>query len=215
MSFQTIVLEDGRWVTRNLDQYHVQAQGVRREEENMSSVSADPAKAPSVGFLTRTLVGSSVIKQIIPARIRHETKNDVVFVSADSVTINEASDNYTVKSRIIKNDFDSPIRMARIFGCAREPEKEGIHTPSVTNERELETDKWSLEPVEESNVFDSPSSSGDLPPHILALALESNKLVFFCSRNGTSDQPRLLWSQHPMPVIRPNEQMGEHLAIDP
>ena len=212
MSFQTIVLEDGRWVTRNLDQYHVQAQGVRREEEKISSVSADPVKAPSVGLLTRTLVRSSVIKQIIPARIRHETKNDVMFVSADSITINETSDDYTVKGRIIKNDFDSPIRSARIFGYAREHEKDENYK---SEERELETDNWPLEPVEESNVFDSPSSLKELPPHILALALESNKLVFFCSRNGTSDQPKLLWSQHPMPVTRPNEQMGEHLAIDP
>lgn len=205
MSLQTNVFENGRWVTRSLDPYHVRAQNRRHEEEKTSSCSKGPVNAPSLGLLTRTLVGSSVIKRIIPARIRHKTKNDVLFISADSITIKQAFGNYTLKDIAVKNDFDSPIRSARILGDPRETDKGDKYNRVLR-----ETGIW------ETEADDLLLHTRELPPHILVLTLESSRLVFLCSLNGTSDQPRLLWGQHPLPAARwPNEQLGEHLAVDP
>ena len=213
MSVQTSVFENGRWITRSIDPYHLRAKN-RRHEGDESDARA--AEAPPCGLLTQTLVRSSVIKQIIPARIRHKNQNDALFISADSVVIKQFSDNRAVEEIIVKNDFDSPIRTARVLGDWRE--HDSSHDFDL---RPGYQERWmSMEGNENVKEADSesiiPSLENDIPPQILVLALESSRLVFLCSRNGTSHQPRLLWGQHPLPAAKaPNEQLGEHLAVDP
>lgn len=186
-----------------------------RNEEKPSSCPTSPVKAPSLGILTRTLVGSSVVRWIIPARIRHETNNDVLFISADSIVIKEAFGNYTIKEVAVKDDFDSPIRAARILGDPRQTDGGDKYSRIMRDTREYKNEEWPVQMDETKSLNELPLHPRVLPPHILVLALES-KLVFVCSLNGTADQLRLLWSQHPLPAARwPNEQLGEHLAVDP
>jgi len=226
MSLQTNVFENGRWIIRSLDPYHVKAQNTRREEEKTVSSSTGPEKAPELGLLTRTLVGSSVTKWIIPARIRHKTKNDVLFVGVDRVTIKEASGNYALKNVAVKNDFDSPIRAARILGDPRECDQ-GDKYNAVDREATTFTltrgaltgqiyGEWPVRVYEgqtPDNVTDHPR---ELPPHVLVLVLESDQLVFMCAVNGPSNQPQLLSSKRPLPAARsPNERLGQHVAVDP
>lgn len=122
MSVPTEIVENGRWVIRFDDSDRVPA----RNQEQLAESSKpkkqflNVPKPPSLGVLTRTLVKTPVLKWIIPARIRHQTKNDVLFISADSVEIREAHGNYTLDHVASKDDFDSPIKAARIFGSPRE-----------------------------------------------------------------------------------------------
>ena len=212
MSLQTNVFEDGRWVTRNLDPYYARAQNSRREETSPGAKAA--AKAPSLGLLTRTIVGSSVVKQITPARMRHRTKNDVLFISANSVEIKEAFGNYVLRNVMTVTDFDAPIRAAKILGEPRKADQGDRYSRS----RRDTTTKWEIEePIlginDEGNLD---NASLELPPHVLVLTLATSKIVFLCSLHGNSDCPRLLWGQHPLPAARwANEQLGEHLAVDP
>lgn len=53
--------------------------------------SSSPEDAPVYGLLTRTLVHSPVIRQIIPARIRSKDLNDVVFVGVSLVPLARAT----------------------------------------------------------------------------------------------------------------------------
>lgn len=208
MSLQTSVFENGRWVTRSLDPYHVRAQNTRRDEGTTASSSTSPEKPPLLGLLTRTLVRSSNTKWIIPARIRHKTKNDVLFVSADSVAIKEASCNYALNNVFVKNDFDSPIRAARILGDRREHDQ-GDEYKAVSQE-------WPIRDGDVRNPDIATYHPQELPPHILVLALESNQLVFMCAVNGPSSQPQLLSSQHQLPIARsPIERLGKSIAVDP
>ena len=217
MSLQTNIFEDGRWVTRNLDPYHARAQNSGRGESKTSSCSKTAAKAPSLGLLTRAIVGSSVVKQIIPARIRHKTKNDVLFISANSVGIMEAFGNYNLQDVTVVTDFDAPIRSAKVFGEPRQADN-GDRYNRIRRDIAAE---WANEgPFSEANdkinLDDPLLHIRELPPQILVLTLATSKLVFLCSLNGDSDRPRLLWSQHPLPAARwANEQLGEHLAVDP
>ena len=221
MSLQTNVFENGRWVTRNIDPYEARARNT--EPQRTEKIAASPlvvATAPSLGLLTRTLIRSSVIKWIIPARIRHETKNDVLFISIDSVIIKEAFGDYTLKDIAIKDDFDAPIRSARILGDPREladPDK------FAHQEREREPkgaigDYWEHHDIEhlQRPLHGIPIHAQQIPPHIVVLALESNKLVFFCAVSRTSDCPQFICCQKELPSAQsPLEKLGEYIAIDP
>ena len=122
MAVPTRVIENGQWVTRLLDPYQILAQN-RSQQEQEALPLVQSTKAPHLALLTQTLIHSPVVKWIIPARIRHRTKNDVLFISEDRVQIKEAHPDYTLESVLVKNDFDSPIRSAKIFGLSRKPTK--------------------------------------------------------------------------------------------
>ena len=178
--------------------------------------SATPENAPSIGIISQTLVGSCVIKQIIPARIRHKEKNDVLFISSRSVTIKEAFGNYTLREVAVKDDFDSSIQSARILGDPRECDGGDKYNRLRADTRVYSNDEWPVKADEKMDSDEASLDSPELPPHILVLTLESAKLVFLCALNGNFQQPNFLWSQHPLPVAKwPNEQVGRHLAVDP
>ena len=219
MSVQTTILENGRWVTRSLDPYHVRARNTEIPRKEQSQPSISLSKNPSLGILTKTLVRSSVINRIIPARIRHKTKNDVIFISANSVTIKEAKGDYTLEEIVTKTDFDSAIKSARIIGEQRELTK---HDHSYR--KLLKGTHWDDTLTnEDNNILDEGGALDgaglhqyELPPHILVLALESNRLAFLCAVSGTSDQPELFSSQKALPApISPLQSLGELMAVDP
>lgn len=219
MSVQTTVLEDGRWVTRNVDPYHVRAQNTESPRKEQSQPSISLPKTPSLGILTKTLVRSSVINRIIPAKIRHRTKNDVLFISANSVTIKEARGDFTLGEIATKSDFDSAIKSARIIGERRELTK---HDYSYQTLKKAE--HWDETLTNEDNVFVDEGDLLDraalnrkeLPPHILVLALESNRLVFLCAVSGMSEYPEFFSSQKVLPApTSPLERLGELIAVDP
>ena len=126
MSIPTSVFENGRWVTRYQDVHHVLAQN-RDPEITKVKEAAESPKPPSLGLLTRTIVRTPVIKWIIPARIRHPEKNDVLYITAESVEIKEARGDYSLHHVATKDDFDSSIRAARICGLQRELTKPDIN----------------------------------------------------------------------------------------
>ena len=221
MSLQTNVFENGRWVTRNIDPYQARARNTapQRKEQTASSplVLTD---VPYIGLLTRTLVRSSVIKWIIPAKIRHKTKNDVLFITAASVQIKEAFGDYTLKSIAIKDDFDAPIRAARVLGDPRElaHADQSAHQETERDCEGANSDNWEYQDDESRRrpPHCTPVHSPDIPPHIAVLALESNKLVFLCAVSHTSDHPQFLCCQKELPASpSPLEKLGEHIAVDP
>ncbi len=169
-------------------------------------------KPPSFGLLTQTLIESPVIKWIIPARIRHSSKNDVVFVRDRAIQIKEIRKEGTkgecsyLEDVAVKNDFDSTIRAARIFGLARtiapsEPRPTGIDAIIKQEVTEPPESEVKLHP--------------ELPPQLIALTLESMKLVFLCAFHE-DQEVRFLSSYRHLPASKSHsEQLGEHLAIDP
>ena len=218
MSVQTTVLENGRWVTRSVDPYHVRARNteVPRKEQNQPSISL--SKTPSLGILTKTLVRSSVINRIIPARIRHKTKNDVVFISANSVTIKEAKGDCTLEEIATKTDFGSAIKSARIIGEQRKLTKPDHSCGKLLKDNYWDDTHTNGDDIllDEGGALDRAGlHKSELPPHILVLALESNRLAFLCAISGTSDQPELFSSQKALPApSSPLQSLGELMAVD-
>lgn len=221
MSLQTNVFENGRWVTRNIDPYQARAQNT--EPQRKGQTASTPlvlTDVPPIGLLTRTLVRSPVIKWIIPAKIRHKTKNDVLFITAASVQIKEVSGDYALKSIAIKDDFDAPIRAARVLGDPRElaHANQSAHQGLEMDDEGASGDYWEYQDNESRPrpPHCIPVHSPHIPPHIAVLALESNKLVFLCAVSHTSDHPQFLCCQKELPASpSPLEKLGEHIAVDP
>ena len=163
---------------------------------------AEVEDLPVLGVLTRTLVKSPVIKFIIPARIRHTSpKTDVLFIRNDSVEVKEVipgdaqhvgGASAYLKDIIDKADFDSSIRSARILGRTREYESR-------------------------SDYQNIPSKPMEIPPQILALTLESSKVVFLCAFYDWENHIRWLSSYRILPnhAQSYSKQLGEHVAVDP
>ena len=169
-------------------------------------------KPPCFGLLTQNLIESPVIKWIIPARIRHSSMNDVVFVRDRSIQIKELrkegmqGEHSYLDDIAVKSDFDSTIRAARIFGLPRtnapsEPRPTGID--AIVKQEITEP----LEP--ELKLYP------ELPPQLIALTLESMKLVFLCAFHKDREV-HFLSSYRQLPAFKSHsEQLGENLAIDP
>ena len=219
MSVQTTVLENGRWVTRNVDPYHVRAQNTETPRKEQIQPSISLPETPSLGILTKTLVRSSVINRIIPARIRHKTKNDVLFISTNSVTIKEAKGDYTLEEIATKCDFDSTIKSARIIGERRQLTKHDYNHRLLEKGNHLDD---TLTHEDDGSVYGGDPLHGaaldrrELPPHILVLALESNQLVFLHTVCGRSGHPEFWSFRMALPApTSPLQSLGELIAVDP
>ena len=218
MSVQTTVLENGRWVTRNVDLYHVRAQMTETPRKEQSQRSISLPDTPPLGILTKTLVRSSVVNRIIPARIRHETKNDVLLISANSVTIKEAKGDFTLDEIITKSDFDSTIKSASIIGERRKLTKHNYGHNILKEEKNWQNFDSDEDEVYVKGYSHNPAAppQRELPPHILVLALESNRLVFLCAVSGSTEPLEILSSQRALPAsTSPLQGLGEFMAVDP
>lgn len=174
--------------------------------------AGEASRPPTFGLLTRTVVESPVIKWILPARIRHSSKNDVVFIRDRAVQIQEickegGNGEYShLQNVATKNDFDSSFRSARILGLPRiyeegSPERRGIDAIVKQEEPESPKPEATLHP--------------ELPPHILALTLESMKLVFLCAFHRGGEVHFLSSCRHLPSAKSRSKQLGEHLTVDP
>lgn len=239
MALYTNVLENGQWVTRQVDSLHLFAQNRPAEVTPVIAQNETPMPPPW-GILTRTLVRTPVVKWIIPARVRHPDKNDVLYITSDSVEIKEVKEDYTLERVCIKDDFDAAIRAARIYGRPRLPSKGNIDViipkeepPDETRNDIMEEDTddgikaeddmstseaggTALDDEERRAIESVPLSSRTLPPHILVLALESHKLVFLYAVSGDRDTPCIVSSV--IPLYQTGSylgELGEHIAVDP
>ena len=188
MSVPTAVFEDGRWVTRYVDPYQVLARN-RQAEVITAKEPSEVPKAPSMGLLTRTLVRTPVVKWIIPARIRHADRNDVLYITADSVEIREAHGDYTLQHVASKEDFDSPIRAAKVCGLPRELTKPDIN--AIIHKEE----HWMYD-VRYNHPRDADQSMNEDPDDLIKE--ENDESVSGTSEDGVDDADALSMEAFPL-----------------
>ena len=157
----------------------------------------------------------SIIKQIIPARIRHRSANDIILIGVESVEIREVSDNYVLENVITLDRFDSAVRAARIMGDRRELSQgqyaaAGKHTHWDSS---LYNRPLGFSPINGEQLG---AEGRLLPPHILVLVLASNQIAFTCMGDHGIHANQLIYGRHQLPVARSSkEQLGTYLAVDP
>ncbi|KAL8807738.1 MAG: hypothetical protein Q9182_000549 [Xanthomendoza sp. 2 TL-2023] len=179
-----------------------------------------PIQRPVLGLLTRTVVRSPVVRSIIPARVRHRNRNDVVFVYDDAIVIKEvlggeriAKDPFrgiSLGEVIEKRDFDSPILAAKIWGLRREPKVPQF--PGHLWDPRSHTYR-SQSPVE---TKPEPFHDNEIPPQILVLSLVSRILVFLFAYHDVHGRVHFLSNTWRLPAqAELIEELGRHLAVDP
>jgi hypothetical protein len=145
------------------------------------------------------------VQWIIPARIRHKDKNDTLFIGGDYVQIRQLSMHNQFHDVATKADFGSPIRAARVFGSERKP------AASVLEQIVKQETEEGIESMEVDGAL-----SQVLPPQILALTLESQKLVFLFATDGPLNQINFMCCTRELPYIPATRHLyGKHLAVDP
>ena len=189
----------------NIHQVVAQNKDEGRQEESSSAINRSQ-QPPLLGILTQTMIRSPEVKSIIPAQIRHENKNDVVFVYDNYIEIKEIirdGDGY-MQNIAVKADFDSSIRSARVYGL---PPQYYIHDCKIEG----------IDAVikEEPQATQMPLHT-QMPPHILVLALESNKVVFLFALDDNSSDIKFVSYQRPLPSHGSTPgPLGKHVAVDP
>jgi len=176
-----------------------------------------------MGVLTRTMFRSPVTKLILPARIRHKDKNDVVFVQERSIEIKEYTRG-SLKHVTVKDDFGATIQSAGVIGEPRKPtakvevkvEEEGESARDAILRQASARKQPSLECMEIDDIPHLP----EMPPQILVVALQAgldDSLLFLCACPNRPDGPRYLSYQRPLPASKNehSKRLGKHIAIDP
>ncbi|MCJ1378693.1 hypothetical protein MMC17_001792 [Xylographa soralifera] len=194
----------------------IQATSAAVAAENLPGAHKDFDRGytpPISGLLVRTVVPSPLVRWILPARIRHKNKNDVVFISDRSIEVKEYLGD-SLREVITKDDFDSTIRAARVIGTPPIPltAKKPNDLDAIIKEEEV--DEASADSME-LDVFASP----EVPPQILVLAMESgskDKLLFLFAYYDLSHRIRFLSFEHPLLYHkRYAERLGKLVAVDP
>ena len=213
MALQTQVLENGRWVNRPMDLQYVLSRNQPVTSAEETSKMPSTARPPVTGILTRTIARSPIIKWIFPARIRHENKNDVVFVRDTSIELKEFIDGRYLQDVAFKSDFGEKIRSARILGAPRKGSDEPLprsHLHAILKQE----DELALEPMETDS-----QEPPKIPPQVLVVALQSSRgesLAFVYAYHGPSNHVQWACSRHELKTYtREALKLGSHIAVDP
>ncbi|KAL1305304.1 hypothetical protein AAFC00_002207 [Neodothiora populina] len=162
-----------------------------------------PSEQPILGLLTKTITYSPVIRWILPARIRHKDKDDLIFVGEDVIHIKQIHDGGHLRHVATKADFDCRILSAKVLG-------------QVTYEEDDDSDSGIKAERNENPGQPFPETTR-LPPQCLVLVLETHQLVFmYACEDAMGSISFEMTSNVPLPAF-PSlpQQLGKHLAVDP
>ncbi|PGG99196.1 hypothetical protein GX51_06390 [Blastomyces parvus] len=197
MSLQTTYLTDGNWTTRQ-----VNIRDIMSSKQGTSD--ADPAskparrRVPPTGLLSRTVMPGPLIQLVLPARLRHRDKHDIVFVGDDFIQIKELVPNGHLEDIATKADFDTKILDAKVIGnpgnaITGTPFREGDELGALSST--LPDDSWHRQ--------------------ILVLVLASRELLFLYGAENPSGRPEFIHVRRPLPSdVSSLEQYGRYIAID-
>jgi hypothetical protein len=167
--------------------------------------STEPGSTPELGVVSRTIASSSVVKWILPAKIRSSAKNDVVFVGETSIQLREfvTSSSMHLSEVTGRLDFQTSILDAKVLSAKLEaiPTLEAIQHQTGASER---------------FTIDGQPIAEDHPPQILVLSTSSSHLVFVYARQGYDGDVRFVYAKrHIMGDYFPATRLCRHLAVDP
>ncbi|KAI9892870.1 MAG: hypothetical protein M1814_001029 [Vezdaea aestivalis] len=208
-SITSRVLEDGVWVNRTFTMDEIlsgHAPPMKRPEPGPLTLGT--LGVPKFGILTKSLVHSPVIHWIIPARIRGESFNDVLFVGENFVSVKQIQPNNRLKDIATKRNFHGRIRHAKVFGDSRKP--------ASSHTRQFKTENGNGNARSSHSEAILGYAHIELPPQILVLSLDSGEIMFLFAINISATQVRFLSARRDIPAsMRPVEQPGKLIAVDP
>ncbi|KAK3491675.1 mono-functional DNA-alkylating methyl methanesulfonate N-term-domain-containing protein [Neurospora crassa] len=205
-TFRTNVLRNGEWVTET-----VSIQTILKAKPAQGPKRAEQTETPVCGLLTRTVADSQMVKSVLPVRLRSPHHNDVAFIGHRSVQIREFQSNGQFRDILFRR-FPHNIRNACVVGSFDIPDGVDDLNPAMDIETPVK--------MEDQDVHSSPpsGSTSQLPPQLLALAMENADVVFLWIGPGVDGRPEFYTSTQFL-FRRPpqflNGNFGAHMAVDP
>ncbi|KAF2639725.1 hypothetical protein P280DRAFT_46463 [Massarina eburnea CBS 473.64] len=198
---QSLVFEDGEWVTRSADVYQIMARSQQQEDTVMREPDTETGpEVPSLGILSRTVIETPFNKFVLPANIRHKNLNDVVFLGEDFVQLKEICDYGHLRHIATKSDFRGKILAARVFG----------------DPRQVRISTFLQSPFHRTRSSTGEEKEATLPPEIIVLTLSSRTLMFlWASHNQRGPVTFYQKTVRLPPGSSRFDQLGAHLAVDP
>ena len=169
----------------------------RLDQGTVHSIGASPhgMGEGAVGVLSRTIVPSTTIRWILPARIRHSDHNDVIFVGESFVQLREFLPSRHLAEMPARLEMERRILAAKVISR--------VETTSFVDQ------------VVKQEQHEDDDSKSTLPPQILVLALESCELAFVYAEDVAPTQIRFRIGKKKLPAdASALGQYGRHLAID-
>jgi hypothetical protein len=170
----------------------------RLDQGTVHSIGSSPQMLGerAVGVLSRTIVPSTTIRWILPARIRHKDHNDVIFVGESFVQLREF-----LPSRHLA---DMPARLE--MGCR-------ILAAKVISHVEVTS---FVDQVVKQEQHEDDDAKSTLPPQTLVLALDFGELAFVYAEDVAPGQIEFRVGRKKLPAdVSALGQYGRHLAVDP
>ena len=157
----------------------------------------------SFGLLSQTLSTSPTIRWILPAKVRSQIHNDVIFVGDNFIQLREFHDNCQLADVTAKLDLGSKVLDAKVISLESEiiPVDEQILLQRQDEEHFI----IEGEPIEDT-----------LPPQLLVVSLTTGYILYLYARqrfNGDVQfvyAKRMLLTDVPLP-----RRYGQQIAVDP
>lgn len=202
MSLQTNFFIQGEWTTRRIDVDEILSR--HRELSAVAGNEQNKHKPPVTGILTRTLIHGPMVQWVIPARLRHQDRKDVVFIGDKSIQIKELVSSGHLEEVATKFDFDAKIVGAKVISVS----------PELGLEEQM---KLGVDGQKQESASSPPAADHkELPPHILVLVLSSREVLFVYTRKGPRDRVEFVHTKRPLPAdVSLLEEYGKHVAVDP
>ena len=205
-------LENGEWVTRTIDLHQLSARNPKTQVSTVNASDSLPS-TPTLGLLSKTVIRSPVVNQILPACLRHKKSNDVVFVGEDFIHVRQILLKGGIEHIATKHDFGAKIWACRVLGRPSQPKDIRIKNWAnrVISDEDLETAYG-----EPDDPMDVDHSEQDLPPQVLVLTLETQELLFVSLHLMPDRSYKFRQTGVPLPTsLDYLEALGRHLAVDP
>lgn len=143
--------------------------------------------------VTRTIVQSSKVQWMLPAKLRDRCHEDIVIIREFGISLEELKYEHLIELEP-KANFDARILAARVLD---------------TNH------KSSKDTVGQENNAEEPIHSKGCPPQILVLCLASGYLLFVTLQTSFDGALEFVYSRRPLPVRKSEKlRFGRHLALN-
>lgn len=148
-----------------------------------------------VGILSRTIIPSTTIRWILPARIRHPEHNDVVFIGNNVVQIRELLPSQHLANIGARLDLDRRILAAKVIS----------HVESTAF----------IDQVVKQGGYEINDPSSSQPTELLVLALDSSELAFVYVEELAPRRVKFRMARKKLPADASSlGKFGRHLAVD-
>ena len=155
-----------------------------------------------IGILSQSLHPSPSIKFILPARIRSEAQNDVVFVGGNFIQLREYLPTGQLADVTAKVDLGTQVLSAKVISSRSQPDS----LLDQIIKQELEDDHHN---------YDNGTNQAKFPPQLLVVSTLACNIIFLFAKNRAPGVVEFVFAKRKLLAAdQSKEQCAIHVAVD-